>query len=379
MQLFSKTKVLAFVLAATLIVGGSSPSLSTVKAVEGQNKTVNDQGQKLEIELVVPDFETGIGAANIENCDLVATLDNEQNTTINVSVQEQIVQEDEYQKEFIMANVADSVNIRAEASEESEKIGVLYKNCGGELIEKGEEWSHITSGELEGWIKNEYLFFGSEAQALAEEVGEDVVTIETDCLRARMEPSEDAGVLGLLAVGSEYTLIDDCDGWVSIKFDNDTAYVSKEYVSIELIIPEGETIEEIKEREALSKASKETLRTNRGALSASVDDVTLLAALIYCEAGNQSYDGKVGVGAVVCNRVRSGNFPNSVYDVIYAPHQFGPAGSGKVARAIENGINQECIDAATAALNGETTVGEARYFKRAGTHDGITIGDHVFY
>ncbi len=54
----------------------------------------------------------------------------------------------------------------------------------------------------------------------------------------------------------------------------------------------------------------------------------LLAALIYCEAGNQPYEGQVAVGAVVMNRVRSGSYPNTISEVIYQSGQFGPAMTG---------------------------------------------------
>ena len=48
------------------------------------------------------------------------------------------------------------------------------------------------------------------------------------------------------------------------------------------------------------------------AVEATVDDVTLLAAIIQCEAGNEVYEGQLAVGAVVMNRVRSGGYPGTV-------------------------------------------------------------------
>jgi spore germination cell wall hydrolase CwlJ-like protein len=88
----------------------------------------------------------------------------------------------------------------------------------------------------------------------------------------------------------------------------------------------------------------------------------------------------VGVGAVVMNRVKSGAYPNSIYGVIYASGQFTPAMSGKVARVYESGnVPEKCVQAATAALAGETTVGGATYFRRATGHAGYVLGDHVFW
>ncbi|MBO5488315.1 MAG: cell wall hydrolase, partial [Eubacterium sp.] len=51
-------------------------------------------------------------------------------------------------------------------------------------------------------------------------------------------------------------------------------------------------------------------------------EVKMLSTIIFCEAGNQSYAGKLAVGIVVMNRKRSSKFPNSVEGVIKQPYQF---------------------------------------------------------
>ncbi len=112
--------------------------------------------------------------------------------------------------------------------------------------------------------------------------------------------------------------------------------------------------------------------------SAGTDDTSLLAALIYCEAGNQSYDGMVAVGAVVMNRVNSPSFPNSISEVIYQSGQFTPASSGGLASALANGVPSACYDAAAAAIGGENPVGDALYFN-TGSGKGTKLGDHQFY
>ena len=77
------------------------------------------------------------------------------------------------------------VNIRLEADQDAEKVGVLYKDCGGEVIEKNEEWTKIKSGDVTGWIKNQYLYFGKEAEELARDVGVLTAYSETETLRVR--------------------------------------------------------------------------------------------------------------------------------------------------------------------------------------------------
>ncbi len=111
--------------------------------------------------------------------------------------------------------------------------------------------------------------------------------------------------------------------------------------------------------------------------SYSDSDLDLLAALIYCEAGNQSAEGKIAVGQVVMNRVASSSFANSIHDVIYESGQFTPASTGWLDSVIGS-APQDCYDAAAAALNGEGTVGDALYFN-TGSGKGQKIGDHQFY
>ena len=110
--------------------------------------------------------------------------------------------------------------------------------------------------------------------------------------------------------------------------------------------------------------------------SAASSDVDLLAAIIYHEAGNQSEEGKIAVGAVVLNRVNSGSFPGTISEVLYQPGQFTPA--GELASTIASGVPSSCYDAAYAALGGQDPTGGCLYFNTS-HGSGVHIGDHWFY
>ena len=71
-----------------------------------------------------------------------------------------------------VADVDTQVNIRANASTKSEIVGYLPKGASADLIEKGEKWSHIISNGVEGYIKNDYLAYGEDAEYLAKVVRE---------------------------------------------------------------------------------------------------------------------------------------------------------------------------------------------------------------
>ncbi|NMA96337.1 MAG: cell wall hydrolase [Clostridiales bacterium] len=133
-----------------------------------------------------------------------------------------------------------------------------------------------------------------------------------------------------------------------------------------------------------------TTTTDRGSSTGRIsDEVFWLARVIHAEASGEPYNGKVAVGNVVLNRVRSNQFPNTIYNVIFEYYmgipQFSPVADG----SIYNTPSSECIRAAQDALNGSRPVGDATYFfnpsKAAGSwivnnkqYVG-KIGGHAFY
>ena len=293
-----------------------------------------------------------------------------------------IVEEAEKEKsDLVMADVQIALNVRAEASEESEKVGLLYKDCGGKILERKDGWTKLESGELVGWAKDEFLLFDEEAEALAGEVGNLIITNEADTLRVRQEPDTESEVLGLLAQNDALNVVEVMDDeWIKVDFFHDDAYVLAEFVEVDFHIDAGETMDVIRQREEeAEEAKKKAAREANQAIIADADDVRLLAALIYCEAGSESYQGQLAVGAVVMNRVRSGAYPNTISGVIYASGQFTPAMNGKVARIYNTDIAQSCYTAAQEAMAGVTNVGDATHFRRAGNHEGILIDNQVFW
>lgn len=115
-------------------------------------------------------------------------------------------------------------------------------------------------------------------------------------------------------------------------------------------------------------------------LAAKSEEVRMMAAIIQCEAGNQPIEGQIAVGAVIMNRVKAENYPNTISEVIYQPHQFGPANSQKFANLLANDtIKDSCREAAKQAFIGIDNVGGALHFRKAGSREGIEIGNHVFY
>lgn len=129
------------------------------------------------------------------------------------------------------------------------------------------------------------------------------------------------------------------------------------------------------EQEAAAQAEAASASAGNGNISAEQE---LLAALIFCEAGNQPYEGQVAVGAVVMNRVRSGAYPDSIAEVIYQSGQFTPAMTGWLDTVLAEGsYTDSAMQAAADALSGSSPVGDLLYFDCGGY--GYQIGDHYFH
>lgn len=131
-----------------------------------------------------------------------------------------------------------------------------------------------------------------------------------------------------------------------------------------------------------TKSELQPKKVSRG-WNTSRDDIYLLARAIYAEARGESYEGQVAVGAVILNRVRSNQFPNSVRGVIYQPRQFDAVYDGQINMQ----PNQTAVRAAQEALGGwDPSYGSLFYYNPRYIKDRWilsrpvvrTIGSHVF-
>lgn len=267
------------------------------------------------------------------------------------------------------ANVEGYVNIRSEANTDSEVVGVLMPGYAAAVTEKGDEWSKVSSNGVEGYIKNEFLVFGDEAKAHYQNTCGVTGVVQADSLRVREAASTDAAQIGALAQNNEVSVLGSSEDWYQIQYSGSNAYVHADYVTLSEDLKGAVSMEEYQASQTTSSSS---------AISADSNDVAMLAALIECEAGGESYTGMVAVGAVVVNRVSSGSFPNTISGVIYQSGQFTPVATGAFQSVLSRGARSDCYAAAQAALAGESPVGGCLYFN-SGYGSGIQIGYQHFY
>lgn len=139
-----------------------------------------------------------------------------------------------------------------------------------------------------------------------------------------------------------------------------------------------DTLKEEKERAEELRREEEEKEKQEQAQQIQRTQSELLASIIFCEAGNQSFTGQVAVGAVVLNRMANEAYPDTMEEVIYQPGQFCPAGSGWLDRVRStDGYTKSAMQAAEAALAGENPIGDCLYFDQGGY--GYQIGAHYFH
>ena len=426
MKLRSRKKTIATSLAVVVttgilatIVAGVIP---TDKVNEKKTKTENNTVRET-VSVEVLDHEMVMGTAGIASTADVNEQEVAEAETEEVQTQPEI--DPEYANKF-MTNVDDTLNIRSAADENSDVVGKLNADSGGDVLENGADWTKVKSGNVEGYVATQYLVFGNDAKARAEEVGAKNATVIEDNIRVRTTPSEDAGIIGLADINDVYSVTNQSADWAEIDYDGQVGYVSKQYLNIvievgtaisseeeqeQIRLEEEERQAQLKaEQEAAEAAEKEKAAKEKKAkeeaeekqeesvkaesksknvetvqtdsFDASTDDSYLLACLVEAEAGSEPYEGKLAVANVVLNRVSS---YGSIYSVIYAPGQFSVVKNGRLDRIKSSGPSSQSVEAANAALSGTNNVPNYNFFRATYAADFsrynnyTIIGTQVFY
>lgn len=394
------------VMLSAVIINGESAH--TTAKNSGKNHSTE---KYLAVKEISTDEMTDISARKdilVGSADKAVTtqgqITEEANVTTPAQLEEETSAPSPYENKF-MVNVSEYLNIRSEQSEDAEVVGKLYAGAGGDIISRGDHWTQISSGNVTGYVSNDFIVTGSAAEAKANEVGKLKATVVCDNIRIREQADENSKIFALADLGDVYDCTAQQDGWIEIIYADGAAYISADYVEVELQIGKAISIEEEqaqiaeqerREAEAAAAAAAEaeeeaqaqssyveTVQTE--SYSVSYDDAYMLACLVESEAGSEPYDGKLATANVVLNRVRSGYYGSTISDVIYAPNQFSVVRIGTFDAALSNGPSSECVAAANEALSGVNNVpgytgfcstSIARY---NAYNEYIVIGSQVYY
>ena len=156
----------------------------------------------------------------------------------------------------VVANIDSYLNIRADNSEDSEVVGKFYNGNVGTLVHKGKEWSVVASGNAYGYVKNDYLLFGDDAEQYIENNCDQVAKVTAETLNVRADESTDSEIVTQSDADSALTVLSEDNGWVKVAVSEDqVGYVSSDYVYLDYVYETAVTIEE--EQAALAEQEQE--------------------------------------------------------------------------------------------------------------------------
>ena len=187
--------------------------------------------------------------------------------------------------------------------------------------------------------------------------------------------------VGMLPAGAVVTVEGEENGWFQVSSGEISGYIREDLLVhaeeakalFESVHGEGEVVG----AQPLNTEPQVHQQAASAPVSVSDSDLALMAAIIECEAGGESYEGKIGVGAVIMNRIRSNKFPNTLSEVIYQSGQLLRRNRKLGFRFYQDGASQACYDAARDVFAGANTM-ETVCFFHAGSGNGLTIGNQTF-
>ena len=312
----------------------------------------------------------------------------------------------------------DMLDIHAEANTASAVIGQVMEDGHVAILAKYNDWVQIQAGEIAGWVPAENLVeteisneeaVAANEQVIAERTGEtasedeffaeeEVQQDETAALQAEASEAAQNEIEEVQAAEEAARIEAEAQAKAAAEEAAQLAAQAQAKAAEEAARIEAEAQTKAAEEaarieaEAQAKAAEEAARieaeAQQAALAAqaaqtaaiSAEELKLLANIIYCEAGSESYVGKVAVGNVIMNRVKSASQPNTITEVVYAKGQFSPVRNGSLQRALSSDkADAACYQAAIEALAGAQPVGGKLFFRRNNGRSGQVIGHHVFY
>lgn len=214
-------------LAAVVLIG------IIVLAVINVKSAVSGRVARGGSENVIDEPGTGLEAASASN----AAREEEEKAKEEQEIQEAV---DAYQNLGIV-QVSGYVNIRETPDMKGNIIGKISGDGACEVLGEEGEWSHITSGGIEGYISSQYLVTGDEAKELAKGLVKKraIIMTENDNLNIRSEASTDAQIVGQALPAERYEVLSEEDGWIQIN----GGYISADYCEVKYALNEGRKLD----------------------------------------------------------------------------------------------------------------------------------------
>ncbi len=231
---------------------------SSVSAMEEAEAEIETESEITLAGLIITDLSDSEEAAEEDTEeDSMETAEPEEEETKESEDEEEETETEEPEPvydssmngERAFAQCEDYINVRTDANTDGEVVGKIYNNCAVTILGKYGDWYEIESGNVTGYVKEDYFATGAEADAIAESVAYNVATVQSEALMVRAEPSEDAESIGMIYEADEAEVLSYDGDWMKVLCSDGTiGYINAWYVDYNTYYSTGETLEEEQER-----------------------------------------------------------------------------------------------------------------------------------
>lgn len=153
-----------------------------------------------------------------------------------------------------------TLNIRKKGSINVKIVGKMKKGNIATVLKKGSEWSKVRSGNVTGYVKNQYLVFGDEIENFAKQNVKKVAKVQTETLRVRKKASTDSKIVTLVSEDDKLKVKKQTDDWAKVKVDGQTGYVSKDYAKVTYSFGKAKSMKQIQAEQEAKKRAEEAAR-----------------------------------------------------------------------------------------------------------------------
>ena len=153
-----------------------------------------------------------------------------------------------------------TLNIRKKGSINAKIVGKMKKGNIATVLKKGSEWSKVRSGNVTGYVKNQYLVFGDEIENFAKQNVKKVAKVQTETLRVRKKASTDSKIVTLVSEDDKLKVKKQTDDWAKVKVDGQIGYVSKDYAKVTYSFGKAKSMKQIQAEQEAKKRAEEAAR-----------------------------------------------------------------------------------------------------------------------
>jgi cell wall-associated NlpC family hydrolase len=216
------------------------------------------------------------------------------------------------EKKIVVASPNVYLNIHAEPAMSSEVLGKMYSNdLAIELRKEDDRWTKIRSGNVVGYVMNEYLVDGSEAAALSEIVSTQVATVNEKADCSIYQDSDDySKVISEAKAGDQYEVTGSEDGWIGILTDTGEGFIPASEVTLSMAYPVAES-----SREEVNRVSNSNVKERADHEQRKADKAEAVVELAQTRAGVAGFEDEETATAVVEVALRAADAAAAQADV----------------------------------------------------------------